>query len=62
MAYNEIQLERGLSYYYEVQKEFERRAIPIDKQVAFGFEAGYQAGRAEALSDEAIKLIRKKGY
>ena len=30
----------------------------MDKMVAFGFEAGYQAGRAEALSDEALKLIR----
>jgi len=59
MVKNEIPLERGLSYYYEVQKEFERRELPIDKQVAFGFEAGYQAGHAEAIADEALKLIRK---
>jgi hypothetical protein len=32
--------------------------LPIDKMVAFGFEAGYQAGRSEALSEEALALIR----
>jgi hypothetical protein len=47
MADTTVELERGLCYYFEQQKEFERRALPIEKQVAFGFEAGYQAGKAE---------------
>lgn len=54
-----IELQRGLEYYYESQKEFERRGLAIDQQVAFGFEAGYQIGRTEAMSDEALKLIRQ---
>lgn len=59
MADTEIPLERGLCYFYEVQNEFERRGLPIDKQVAFGFEAGYQAGKAEAMSESALKLLRQ---
>jgi hypothetical protein len=58
MADTVIELQRGLEFYYEAQREFERREIPVDKMVAFGFEAGYQAGRAEALSEEALRLIR----
>lgn len=58
MADTVIELQRGLEFYYESQREFDRRELPVDKMVAFGFEAGYQAGRAEALSDEALKLIR----
>jgi hypothetical protein len=54
-----IQLERGLTYYYESQNEFERRGLTIEQQVAFGFESGYQIGKAEALSEEALKLIRQ---
>jgi hypothetical protein len=53
-----IELQRGLEYYYEAQKEFERRGLDIEQQVAFGFETGYQIGRAESLSEEALKLIR----
>ncbi len=60
MADTEIPLERGLCYFYEVQNEFERRGLPIDKQVAFGFEAGYQAGKAKALSEEAMKILRRQ--
>jgi hypothetical protein len=54
-----IELQRGLEYYYEAQKEFERRGLDIEQQVAFGFETGYQIGRAEALSEESLKLIRQ---
>jgi hypothetical protein len=61
MANTVIELQRGLEFYYEAQREFERREIPVDKMVAFGFEAGYQAGRAEALSEEALRLIRYPG-
>jgi len=42
-----IELERGLEFYYSQQNEFERRGLPIEKQVAFGFEAGLNVGRAE---------------
>ena len=31
----------------------------IVQQVAFGFEAGYQIGRTEALSEESLRLIRQ---
>lgn len=44
---NCILLERGLCFYFEHSDEFERRATPIEKQVAFAYEAGFQAGRAE---------------
>ena len=54
-----IELQRGLEYYYESKNEFERRGLEIDQQVAFGFETGYQIGKAEALSEEALKLIRQ---
>ena len=54
-----IELQRGLEYYYESQKEFERRGLEIDQQVAFGFEAGYQIGRTEALSEESLRILRQ---
>lgn len=53
-----IELQRGLEYYFESQREFDRRGLTIEQQVAFGFEAGYQIGRTEALSEEALKLIK----
>jgi len=47
MSDTEIPLQRGLEFYYEASKEFELWNLPIEKQVAFGFEAGYQAGKTE---------------
>ena len=41
-----IPLEKGLSFYFEQQNEFERREIPIEKQVALAYEAGFEAGRS----------------
>ena len=41
-----IPLEKGLTYYYEQQHEFERKGIPIEKQVALAYEAGFETGRA----------------
>lgn len=53
-----MDLQRGLEYYFESQKEFERRGLSVEQQVAFGFEAGYHIGKTETLSDEALKIIR----
>ena len=39
-----IPLEKGLTYYYEQQREFERRELPVEKQVAIAYEAGFYAG------------------
>ena len=47
MADDNLPLERGLCYFFEQQREFERRALPIEKQVALGYEAGFQAGKTE---------------
>jgi hypothetical protein len=44
---DDIELERGLCYFVENQREFERRCLSVEKQVAFGYEAGFQAGRTE---------------
>ena len=52
-----IELERGLCYFYEQQDEFERRGLPIEKQVAFGWEAGYQAGQCE-IRVNATKIFK----
>ncbi len=41
-----IPLEKGLTFYFEQQNEFERREIPIEKQVALAYEAGFEAGRS----------------
>ncbi len=40
-----IPLENGLTFYFEQQREFERRELPVEKQVAIAFEAGFHAGR-----------------
>jgi hypothetical protein len=40
-----LPLQKGLEYYYEQQSEFERREMPVEKQVALAFEAGFYAGR-----------------
>ncbi len=40
-----IPLEKGLAYYYEQQREFEHRELPVEKQVAIAYEAGFYAGR-----------------
>lgn len=52
MAYSkndhiEIELERGLTFYFEQQAEFDRRGYPVEKQVAIAFEAGRQIGACE---------------
>lgn len=44
---NEIPLERGLTYYYQQQDEFDARGLPTETQAAVCFEAGYQLGRHE---------------
>ena len=36
----EINLEKGLCFYYENEKYFQDKDIPVDKQVALGYEAG----------------------
>lgn len=41
-----IPLEKGLSFYYEQQEEFDRKRIPVERQVALAYEAGFQAGRS----------------
>jgi len=51
---NCILLERGLCFFYEQQDEFERRCLPVEKQVALAFEAGFQAGKCE------IKTMRNQ--
>jgi len=38
-------LEKGLCYFFENQREFEKKQLPVEKQVALGFEAGFEAGR-----------------
>ena len=43
----EIEWERGLCYAYEVIDEFERKQIPIEKQLAIAFETGREIGRCE---------------
>jgi hypothetical protein len=53
-----MELQRGLEYYYEAIKEFERRGLSVEQQVAFGFETGYQIGKAEALADKALNLLK----
>jgi len=54
-----IELQRGREYYWEASKEFARRGLDVEMQVAFGFETGYQIGRAEAISEESLKLLRQ---
>ena len=54
-----IELERGLCCFYDLQREFERRELPEEKQCAFCWEAGYQAGKAEAMSAAALEMLRK---
>ncbi len=53
-----LPLQRGLEYYYEQQSEFERREMPVEKQVALAFEAGFYAGHncvREKLSTEIFR-------
>ena len=51
---DEIPLERGLCFYYEQQGEFERKELPIEKQVAIAFEVGRQVGKCEVKSSVAM--------
>lgn len=44
---SDIELEKGLTFYWSHESEFERREIPVEKQVAIAYEAGLQAGRYE---------------
>lgn len=53
-----IELQRGREYYWEASKEFQRRQLDIEMQVAFGFETGYHIGWAEAMAERAIGIIR----
>ena len=60
MADITVGLERGLCFYFEQCSEFDRRALPVEKQVAFGFEAGYQAGKAEVKAAVAKIFLPEK--
>jgi len=52
---NEIApIERGLGYYFERQKEFERKQIPVEKQVAMAYADGIEAGKVEIKSSIAF--------
>ena len=53
----EIELEKGLTFYWSHESEFERREIPVEKQVAIAYEAGLQAGRYE-LSQRVSKTFK----
>ena len=44
---NEIELEKGFCYAYEMCDEFERKQFPIEKRIAIAFETGRQIGRCE---------------
>lgn len=44
---DDIPLERGLCFYYEMENEFEKRSLPVEKQVAIAFEAGRRIGQSE---------------
>jgi hypothetical protein len=49
-----VELERGLCYYFEQQSEFERKGLSVEKQVAIGFTAGLEIGRAEVKAQVAL--------
>ena len=58
----EIPLERGLNYYFENQAEFDRKELPEEKRVAYGFEAGRQFGRFETKLKVSRDFIPSKGH
>ena len=60
---DDLSLERGLCYYYENQPEFDRKEMPEEKRVAFGFEAGRQFGMCEMCEMKApvAKVFKPDG-
>ncbi len=52
-----LPLEPGLCFFYENQSEFERKEIPVEKQVALAWQAGRQAGRCE-LREKVVKVFK----
>jgi len=51
------ELERGLCWFYENDREMSRKCLPVEKRVALGYEAGFQAGQTER-RDKALKAFK----
>ena len=52
-----IELENGLTFFYENQREFDHKKIPVERQVALGWAAGHEAGKSE-LRAKVVKIFK----